>query len=297
MSKKEKTFYPAGLHGIRRGDIYYVDFGKIEDVVGREAAKKRPVLIVQNNLGNKVSDTVICLCLTSRCKGNMPYHVYYNDMNIMKVPSDICAEQIQTVDKCRLMDYCGNVGERVMKEVDHALAHTLGMKHSEDGELQLEATEPVEIVQETSVSAYRFLQEQVVFWNNLNLKLMAMKQDITQLEEEIESVLNFIEGTTYNTVQGYRMYKILRDKRTERKHILEEVICMEALLEQVDYKKMASAFQSSLDYANRRISEANKISPVKELQTVQTEVSELTQGQDSDIVGEKKEEGAGQRAS
>lgn len=58
MSKKEKTFYPTGIHGIRRGDIYYVDFGKIEDVVGREAAKKRPVLIVQNNLGNKVSDTV-----------------------------------------------------------------------------------------------------------------------------------------------------------------------------------------------------------------------------------------------
>ena len=50
MSKKEKSFYPIGLHGIRRGDIYYVDFGKIEDVVGCEAAKKRPVLIVQNNL-------------------------------------------------------------------------------------------------------------------------------------------------------------------------------------------------------------------------------------------------------
>ena len=39
MSKKEKSFYPTGIHGIRRGDIYYVDFGKIEDVVGCEAAK------------------------------------------------------------------------------------------------------------------------------------------------------------------------------------------------------------------------------------------------------------------
>lgn len=92
MKNKENTFYPAGIHGIRRGDIYYVDFGKVENAVGHEAEKKRPVLIVQNNLGNKVSDTVICLCLTSRCKGNIPYHVYYSDMNIVKVPSDICAE-------------------------------------------------------------------------------------------------------------------------------------------------------------------------------------------------------------
>lgn len=44
----------------------------------------------------------------------------YSDMNILKVPSDICAEQIQTIDKCSLVNYCGNVGERVMKEVDHA---------------------------------------------------------------------------------------------------------------------------------------------------------------------------------
>lgn len=73
MSKKEKPFYPTGIHGIRRGDIYYVDFGRIEDAVGSETAKKRPVLIVQNNLGNKISDTVICLCLTSRCKGK--FHI------------------------------------------------------------------------------------------------------------------------------------------------------------------------------------------------------------------------------
>ena len=208
MIKKEKTFYPTGIHGIRRGDIYYVDFGKIEDVVGREAAKKRPVLIVQNNLGNKVSDTVICLCLTSRCKGSTPYHVYYRDTNILKVPSDICAEQIQTIDKCRLMEYCGNVGERVMQAVDHALAHSLGMKHSDDGSLELEEVETPEIVQEEPVSAYRFLQEQVIFWNNINIKLTAMKSDVSQLEEEIESVLNFIEGTTYNAAQGYRVYKL-----------------------------------------------------------------------------------------
>lgn len=267
MSKNEKTFYSTGIHGVRRGDIYYVDFGKIEDVVGREAAKKRPVLIVQNNLGNKMSDTVICLCLTSRCKGNTTYHVYYRDTNILKVPSDICAEQIQTIDKCRLLEYCGNVGERVMHMVDHALAHSLGMKHSKDGNLELEEAETSEIIQKETVSAYRFLQEQVIFWNNINIKLTAMKSDVSQLEEEIESILNFIEDTTYNAAQGYRVYKILRDKRAERKEILKEVICMEALLEQVNSEDMVEAFQTSLDHVRERINAVNKVTAIKELQS------------------------------
>lgn len=294
MIKKEKTFYPTGIHGIRRGDIYYVDFGKIEDVVGREAAKKRPVLIVQNNLGNKVSDTVICLCLTSRCKGSTPYHVYYRDTNILKVPSDICAEQIQTIDKCRLMEYCGNVGERVMQAVDHALAHSLGMKHSDDGSLELEEVETPEIVQEEPVSAYRFLQEQVIFWNNINIKLTAMKSDVSQLEEEIESVLNFIEGTTYNVAQGYRVYKLLRDKRAERKKILKEVICMEALLEQLDSKEMMGAFQTSLDHAGDRIKDVNKATVIKELQS---EIQGITQNNEVPVMDEIKEQKQDQKVS
>lgn len=294
MIKKEKTFYPTGIHGIRRGDIYYVDFGKIEDVVGREAAKKRPVLIVQNNLGNKVSDTVICLCLTSRCKGSTPYHVYYRDTNILKVPSDICAEQIQTIDKCRLLEYCGNVGERVMLAVDHALAHSLGMKHSDDGSLELEEVETPEIVQEEPVSAYRFLQEQVIFWNNINIKLTAMKSDVSQLEEEIESVLNFIEDTTYNAAQGYRVYKLLRDKRAERKKILKEVICMEALLEQLDSKEMMGAFQTSLDHAGDRINDVNKATVITELQS---EIQGITQNNEVPAMDEIKEQKQDQKVS
>lgn len=294
MIKKEKTFYPTGIHGIRRGDIYYVDFGKIEDVVGREAAKKRPVLIVQNNLGNKVSDTVICLCLTSRCKGSTSYHVYYRDTNILKVPSDICAEQIQTIDKCRLMEYCGNVGERVMQAVDHALAHSLGMKHSDDGSLELEEVETPEIVQEEPVSAYRFLQEQVIFWNNINIKLTAMKSDVSQLEEEIESVLNFIEDTTYNAAQGYRVYKLLRDKRAERKKILKEVICMEALLEQLDSKEMMGAFQTSLDHAGDRIKDVNKATVIKELQS---DIQGITQNNEVPAMDEIKEQKQDQKVS
>ena len=71
--------FPVSVRGIRRGDVYYADFGTIEDAVGHELAKKRPVLIIQNNLGNKKSTTTICLCLSTKCKYGLPFHVRFND--------------------------------------------------------------------------------------------------------------------------------------------------------------------------------------------------------------------------
>ena len=82
VSGAQKAF-PACVRSIRRGDIYYVDFGSVEDAVGHELAKKRPVLIIQNNLGNKKSTTTICLCLSTKCKYGLPYHVHLNDFNIV----------------------------------------------------------------------------------------------------------------------------------------------------------------------------------------------------------------------
>ena len=81
VSGVQKAF-PACVRSIRRGDVYYADFGSVEDAVGHELAKKRPVLIIQNNFGNKKSTTTICLCLTTKCKYGLPYHVHFNDLNI-----------------------------------------------------------------------------------------------------------------------------------------------------------------------------------------------------------------------
>ena len=69
--------FPACVRSVKRGDIYYADFGSVEDAVGHELAKKRPVLIIQNNLGNKKSTTTICLCLSTKCKFGLPYHVHF----------------------------------------------------------------------------------------------------------------------------------------------------------------------------------------------------------------------------
>ena len=76
-----KKAFPACVRSVKRGDVYYADFGSVEDAVGHELAKKRPVLIIQNNLGNKKSTTTICLCLSSKCKYGLPYHVHFGPMS------------------------------------------------------------------------------------------------------------------------------------------------------------------------------------------------------------------------
>ena len=98
VSCVQKAF-PACVRSVKRGDVYYADFGSVEDAVGQELAKKRPVLIIQNNLGNKKSSTTICLGLSTKCKYGLLYHVHFNDLNIVNRESYICAEQIKTIDQ------------------------------------------------------------------------------------------------------------------------------------------------------------------------------------------------------
>ena len=260
--KENKPYVFHATHAVKRGDIYYADFGEVENAVGRELAKRRPVLIIQNNIGNKVSDTTICLCMSSRCK-QTPYHVRFSDTNIINVPSDICAEQVKTIDKCRLEDYMGNVGERVMKEVDKALALSLGIKDIESCDFTTMSV--VEPVQNELSDTYSFMQEQMMFYNSLKVRIATMRSDIEKLDVEIESVLNFIEDTTFNVAQGYKMYKVLREKRTKRKELLKEVVCLEALDEQIDTMQIVSALQSSLDNIDKKMNQINYIAPLKEL--------------------------------
>ena len=257
--------FPACVRSVKRGDVYYADFGSVEDAVGHELAKKRPVLIIQNNLGNKKSTTTICLCLSTKCKYGVPYHVRFSNFNIISRESDICAEQIKTIDQCRLETYLGNVGSAVMEEVDKALVISLGIKGADLATVtEVENTQVVEEPQE-SLSIYQQMGQQLRFWQDLEVRVSLIKTEITRLDDEINSVLNYIEDTTYNAAQGYKAYKVLRDKQKERKNLIKEVTCLEAMLMNVDTAKMVHAFQESIKLSNERIKEANKITFVKEL--------------------------------
>ena len=111
---------------IKRGDIYYAD---LSPVVGSEQGGIRPVLIIQNNIGNRHSPTIICAAITSKMnKAKLPTHIEIgtNDYNIMK-NSVILLEQIRTIDKKRLRENVCHIDQERMKKIDQAIRISLDL--------------------------------------------------------------------------------------------------------------------------------------------------------------------------
>jgi len=109
---------------IRRGDIYYAD---LRPVIGSEQGGIRPVLIVQNDVGNKHSPTVICAAITSKMnKCKLPTHVELDSKTYGVVKdSVILLEQLRTIDKKRLKDKVCRIDGEILKKVEKALAISL----------------------------------------------------------------------------------------------------------------------------------------------------------------------------
>ena len=111
---------------VRRGDIYYAD---LSPVVGSEQGGLRPVLIIQNDVGNKYSPTVIAAAITSRMsKARLPTHIdVYADRVGLQKDSVILLEQIRTLDKRRLKEKMGHLDEEMMDHVNTAIAISFGL--------------------------------------------------------------------------------------------------------------------------------------------------------------------------
>lgn len=111
---------------IQRGDIYYADLG---NAVGSEQGGTRPVVVIQNDIGNKFSPTVIVAPITSKThKKHMPTHVDVQPYESgLPLPSVILLEQLRTLDKTRLYQYVGAVGGHAMEKINRALLVSLGI--------------------------------------------------------------------------------------------------------------------------------------------------------------------------
>ncbi len=111
---------------IRRGDIYYAD---LSPVIGSEQGGVRPVLIVQNNVGNRFSPTVIAAAITSqRAKANLPTHIMLNaETTGLAKDSVVLLEQVRTIDKHRLKERMGRLDNTSMTQVDQALSISFGL--------------------------------------------------------------------------------------------------------------------------------------------------------------------------
>lgn len=109
---------------VQRGDIYYAD---LRPVVGSEQGGVRPVLIVQNNVGNRHSPTVICAAITSRMnKAKLPTHVELNSRQYdLAKDSVVLLEQLRTIDKRRLKDKVCHLDTRILNKIDKALEISL----------------------------------------------------------------------------------------------------------------------------------------------------------------------------
>lgn len=111
---------------IKRGDIFYAD---LSPVIGSEQGGVRPVLIVQNDVGNKYSPTVIASAITSQInKAKLPTHIELkaNEYGLQK-DSVILLEQIRTIDKRRLKEKIGHLDDELMQKVNEALAISFGL--------------------------------------------------------------------------------------------------------------------------------------------------------------------------
>jgi mRNA interferase MazF len=114
------------MQEIKRGQIYYCDFNP---TVGSEQGGYRPCLVIQNNMGNRYSPTTIVAIITTRkTKANLPTHIWLNAECGLPKESMVECEQIRTIDKKRLKEFCGTVSQEVMKEIDLGLKISFALR-------------------------------------------------------------------------------------------------------------------------------------------------------------------------
>ncbi len=112
---------------VKRGDIYYAD---LSPVIGSEQGGTRPVLIIQNDIGNKFSPTVIAAAITSKTdKSKLPTHIdVYAEKYGLAKDSVILLEQIRTIDKKRLKEKMGHLDDDLMNRVNNAITVSFGLE-------------------------------------------------------------------------------------------------------------------------------------------------------------------------
>ena len=114
---------------VKRGEIYYAD---LSPVVGSEQGGVRPVLIIQNDTGNRYSPTVIAAAITSQTgKARLPTHIELPVQQECGMTKDsvVLLEQVRTLDKRRLRERMGRVDDQVMEKIDTAIAVSFGLPH------------------------------------------------------------------------------------------------------------------------------------------------------------------------
>lgn len=127
MSKNKPVKYLRDMKGIKRNEIYYADLNPVK---GSEQGGIRPVLVIQNDTGNKHSPTTIVAAITSKEeKAKLPTHVEVGSCGVER-KSLALLEQIRTIDKSRLIKYVGELDGATVKEINEAISISLGLNRA-----------------------------------------------------------------------------------------------------------------------------------------------------------------------
>lgn len=120
------TVYVTKNFGFRRGEIYFAD---LDPHYGSEQGGKRPVIVIQNNTGNKFAPTVIVAAVTSKVskKPNQPTHVLIEQNPAFSRPSVVQLEQIFTIDKSRIQRFLGRLTQNEMQEIEKGVVSSLAL--------------------------------------------------------------------------------------------------------------------------------------------------------------------------
>ncbi len=111
---------------IKRGDIFYAD---LDPIIGSEQGGVRSVLVVQNNVGNKYSPTLVVLPISSAKKPHIPTHIRICGSTILPKDSVVLAEQIRTIDRNRLQSYVGSLGLEIIEKINEAMKISIGVDY------------------------------------------------------------------------------------------------------------------------------------------------------------------------
>lgn len=109
----------------KRGDVLYVNFG---NGIGSEQSGVRPALVLQNDVGNKYSQTIIVASITSSHKKDLPTHIPLSCIDFLEPRSVLLMEQIRTIDLSRVIKYMGHFRDNLMGAIDQALSISVGLE-------------------------------------------------------------------------------------------------------------------------------------------------------------------------
>lgn len=185
---------------MRRGQVYYAD---LNPVIGSEQGGIRPCLIIQNDIGNLHSQTVIIATMTTQSKNNLPTHVSASSEDYcLDINTTILLEQLRTIDKSRLRDFVGRLSDRTMQRVDEALRVSLALNKERKEEKELGE---VIRIGKTDIFIKEYNGQRVVTFKDIDD--VHNRPDGTANKRFLDNKKRFVEGEDFFKVSNSEIRK------------------------------------------------------------------------------------------